>query len=307
MINVEVDDDKVRVSISKINDCRERVILALTPYIGNTIEGDLFDRAAASLGLCFSKKSISVLCVKNMLIPYVREKLTLEKAQVLAKKIAGNMDLVLSGVSVTSMDLTSRSGWGLVRIGDVEVCSRTSKNGSVHNGAYLNVEVLSGPCSSVRYRKFWSKDMINYAKYRMGFSPPTKRDSGKYPYSSEYGLFNLHFMGFFDHTCPAYDGGVDYTKFLCTPYLIAKNKTIIKKRLRNMHREFTCPKGYDASASCSICPVGLNECPAATHSYSYVPGVCPKCKMKSWMDAEDSAYCVNCRISLSLQVVSPNS
>ena len=58
MINAEVDDDKVRVSISKINDCRDRVILALTPYIGNTIEGDLFDRASASLGLCFSKKSI---------------------------------------------------------------------------------------------------------------------------------------------------------------------------------------------------------------------------------------------------------
>lgn len=306
MIDLKLDDDKVKVSISKINDCRNRVVLALTPYIGSALEGSLFDRAAASLGLCLSKRAISVLCVKNMLIPYVREKMTSDSVQVLAKKIAGNMELVLDGVSVTSLDFKSRSGWGLIRIGDIEVCSRTSKSGSVHSGAYLNLEVISGPCSSVRYRKFWPKDMINYSRYRMGFAPPTKKDSGRYPYSSEHGLFNLHFMGLFDHTHPSYDGSPDYTRFLCTPYLVSKNRDVIKKRLRSIHRGFTCPKGYAASASCSVCPVGMDACVAATHSTSYVAGTCPKCKTLSWMDTVDSAYCVNCKMSLSLQVVSPN-
>lgn len=304
--------EEVKISIFKIQDVRKRVSDSLNPFSGNVLADNNFDRATNALAFCIPKSCINLTCAQDLLIKYVRQPLTAKDIKTIATRIAGNFDYVMSGNPIYDNDWRSRSDWGLIQIIGVERAIRTFKDGTTQRGAWLDLDIHSGPASGIRIKKFWSTDMFNFARYRMGFSrpvsSPTSRAVSSYPFLDESYMFGLYFFGYFDHLSVKGDKP-DYTKFFCSDYLVNQNRSLLKKRFRNIHPSdnFTCPLSMPKSLHCHRCPAGADQCEAAVKRKSYISGECKKCNQLEWMDADKSGYCINCAASLSLDLIKSNN
>lgn len=301
MTSRKLKDEKVKVSVSKILNTRKRVTDALYGFCGSILSGDSLSGATSALAFCIPKSCIDFHWVQNQLLTFIRKPLLHHHVDAIASKLAGNLDLILAGELVGDSDWRIRSGWGLIKILNVEKAIRTFKDGNSQRGAWMSLEVMSGPASSFKYKKFWSSDMFNYAKFRIGFSYPG--DGCKYPYAEESNLTNFYFLGMFDHL--SLRDSPDYSDFLCTDYIESKNRELLRKRLRNIHvnADFQCPRGYPRHVNCHKCPAGLNECEAATHATTYVEDDCKHCKRPSWFNPDNMDKCVDCVISSNLKLI----
>ncbi len=308
MSKKDLKHEEVKVSIRQIQDVRKRVFDSLRPFANTTFSGSTLDRATQALAFSVPKSCLSLSCSQDMLVKYSRQPITIKDIKTLACRIAGNLEHVMAGCPIYDNDWRSRSGWGLVQIIGVDKGVRVFKDNTSQRGAWLDLEVHTGPASGNKIRKFWSSDMIGFARYRIGFSrpvsSPTSRAVCSYPFLDESYLFNLYFLGMFDHLALSGDKP-DYTKFMCTPYLENINRELLKKRFRAVHPStgFTCPMGMAKSVQCHRCPSGADQCEAAVKAKSYVSDECKKCKELAWLDPDKSGYCINCCTSLSLDLI----
>lgn len=303
MTTRKMEDEKVKVSFSKIQNTNKRIVDALSPYNGSVLTSDTINSATVSMAFSLPKTCIEFVLAQGMLLKFLRQPITMRDIQGIADRISGNLDELIAGVPVGDSDWRIRSGWGLVRIIEAERATRTFKDGTTQNGAWLELDVITGPACTIKYRKFWSYDMLHYGAYKMGFTK--NGEKSRYPLLDVSHFANLHFLGFFDHL--AIKDRADYTKFLCTDYLQAKNRELMRKRLRAIHRDgkFTCPKGFPLNVNCHRCPVGLDECEAAIHQRTYIELDCPVCKRQAWTDPGKPDKCIECRAAAGLKVVSP--
>lgn len=297
----KLEDEKVKVSIPKIYNTRKRVFDALTPFCGSLLTSDSINTAAYALSFCMPKGCIDFAFSQNTLMRHLRQPMTIKDAELIAAKIAGKIDSIMQGFIVSDLDWRIASGWGVIKILSVDKAIRTFKDGNAQKGAWLDLEVLSGPASAYRYRKFWTTDMINYAKYRIGFSYGDSNN--KYPFMDESTFTNLYFLGFFNHL--SIKDRPDYAEFLCNHYVVAKNRELLRKRYRAIHKnnDFQCPKSYPTSVNCHRCPVGLNECEASTHLYTYQEKECKVCLQIAWVDPLNSEKCIDCTAKIALNLI----
>lgn len=303
MATRKIEDEKVKVSFSKIQNTNKRIVDALSPYNGSILTSDTINSATVSMAFSLPKTCIEFVLAQGMLLKFLRQPITMRDIQGIADRIAGNLDELIAGVPVGDSDWRIRSGWGLVRIIEAERSTRTFKDGTTQNGAWLELDVITGPACTIKYKKFWSYDMLHYGAYKMGFTK--NGEKSRYPLLDVSHFANLHFLGFFDHL--AIKDRADYTKFLCTDYLQSKNRELMRKRLRAIHRDgkFTCPKGFPLNVNCHRCPVGLDECEAAIHQRTYIELECSTCKRQAWTDPGKPDKCIECRAATNLKVVSP--
>ena len=301
MFSRRLSDEKVKVSSSKILNTRKRVVDALTPFCGGILTSDSISSASAALSFCIPKACIDFAFSQDMLLRFLRQPMGVRDVQTIAAKIAGNMPLLMQGVQVKDTDWIIRSDWGLIKILSVEKAVRVFKDGNKQRGIWVDLDVMSGPASSMLYRRFWSSDMCNYAKYRIGFG--RSEDNNKYPYLDESNFTSLYFLGYFDHL--AARDKPDYTEFLCNDYVVSKNREVLRKRYRSIHRneEFRCPREYPVTVNCHRCPAGLDECEAATHLHTYQEKHCDGCNKTSWVDPGKPGKCVDCVINMSLNLI----
>lgn len=308
MSKKDFEHEEVKVSISKIQDIRKRVFDSLSPYAGSMLSGNTFDRATQALAFSVPKSCINLTCSQDMLVKFTRTPITNKDIRTIASRIAGNIDHIMSGSPIYDNDWRSRSDWGLMQIVGVDKAVRTFKDGTSQRGAWLDLDIHTGPASGIRIKKFWSSDMFNYARYRIGFSrpvsSPTSRAVCSYPFIDESYVFGLYFLGYFDHLSLRSDKP-DYTRFLCTDYLENINRSLLKKRFRSIHpsKDFVCPMGMAKHVQCHRCPAGADQCEAAVKRKSYISDECKKCKELSWIDPDKSGYCINCCTSLSLDLI----
>lgn len=297
----KLEDEKVKISIPKIYNTRKRVFDALAPFCGNVLTDTSINTAASALSFCMPKACIDFAFSQDLLMRHLRQPMTLRDAEAAAAKIAGKIDKIMQGVPVSDMDWRTISEWGAIKILGVEKAVRSFKDGTVQKGAWMDLEVLSGPASAYRYRKFWSKDMINYAKYRIGFSYGDTNN--KYPYMDESTFTNLYFLGFFNHLSAK--DRPDYSEFLCNDYIESKNRELLRKRYRAIHRnnDFQCPRSYPVTVNCHRCPAGLGECEAATHLCTYEEKECKVCGHVAWVDPSRPDKCIDCAAKASLNLI----
>jgi hypothetical protein len=297
----KLEDEKVKVSIPKIYNTRKRVFDALAPFCGSVLTSASINSAASALSFCMPKACIDFAFSQDILMRHLRQPMTLKDAELVAAKIAGKIDRIMQGLSVSDLDWRIASDWGVIKILGVEKAVRAFKDGNIQKGAWLDLEVLSGPASAYRYRKFWSTDMINYAKFRIGFSYGD--NNNKYPYMDEATFTNLYFLGFFNHLSTK--DRPDYAEFLCNDYIVSKNRELLRKRYRAIHKNnnFECPKNYPASVNCHRCPIGLSECEAATHLCTYEEKECKVCRQIAWIDPLRPEKCIDCAAKTALNLV----
>lgn len=305
MSKKDLEHEKIKISISKIQNVRQRIIDSLRPFVGSTIPSGDFDRATAALSFCVPKSCIAMSCSQDMLVKYLRQPFTPKDLRTLATRISGNMDFVMQGNPIYDNDWRSRSDWGLIQIVGVEKAKRVFKDGTSQAGAWMDLDIHTGPASGNKIKKFWSNGMISYAKFRMGFSrPSTGAAVCSYPFVDELYMFNLYFLGYFAHL--SVKDKPDYTKFVCTDYLASINRDLLKKRFRSIHaskNDFICPRGLHNSVMCHRCPSGLDECEAAVKRKTYTSAECKKCGELSWFDPDKPDYCINCQTSLNLHLI----
>ena len=308
MSKKDLEHEKIKVSIKKIQDIRSRVSDSLRPFVGSVISSDMFDRATAALSFSVPKSCINITCSQDMLSKFTRQPLLAKDLKLISARIAGNIDFILEGNPIYENEWRSRTDWGLVRIFGVEKAVRTFKDGNSQTGAWLDLDIHSGPASGYRIKKFWSNDMFNYARYRLGFTPPIRSTTSKavssYPFMDEEFVFGLYFLGYFDHLEIKGDKP-EYTKFLCIDYLVNINRKLLRKRLRSLHKEkdFSCPMAIPNSVGCHKCPAGTDKCEAAVRRKSYITGDCKKCGKFSWINPDKPDSCISCGLSLSLHLI----
>ena len=308
MAKKDLEHEKIKVSIRKIQDVRQRVIDCLRPFIGGTITGDMFDRAVAALSFSVPKSCLNITCSQDMLSKFTRQPITSKDVRMMSARIAGNLDFIMQGNPLYDNDWKSRSDWGLMQVFGVEKAVRTFKDGNSQAGAWMDIDIHSGPASGHKIKKFWSNDMFSFARYRLGFSypitSPTSRAVCSYPFLDESYVFGLYFLGYFDHLALRGDRP-EYTKFVCTDYLVEANRKLLRKRLRAIHNDgdFKCPMNMPSSTHCHKCPAGVDRCEAAVKRKSYISGDCKKCGKLSWIDPDKPDSCIICVYSLSLHVI----
>lgn len=305
MSKKDLEHEKIKVSISKIQNVKQRIINSLRPFVGSVISGNDFDRATAALSFSVPKSCIAMNCSQDMLVKYLRQPFMPKDLRILATRISGNIDFIMQGNPIYDNDWRSRSDWGLMQIVGVEKAKRVFKDGTSQIGSWLDLDIHTGPASGNRIKKFWSGDMFNYAKFRIGFSHPSSGSGTcSYPFIDEQYVFNLYFLGYFDHL--NLRDKPDYSKFACTDYLVSINRSLLRKRFRALHSDknnFKCVRGLHSSVMCHRCPSGLDECEAAVKRKTYTSDECKKCGKLSWFDPDKADYCITCQTSLSLHLI----
>ena len=172
----KLEDEKVKISFSKIQNTHKRIVDALRPYCGSTLTSDSINSATVSMAFSLPKTCIEFVIAQNMLLKFLRQPMTERDVIGIADRVSGNLDALMSGIPVGESDWRIRSGWGLVRILEAERATRAFRDGSIQNGAWVDLHVITGPACTYRYKKFWSSDMLHYGAYKMGFTRNNEKD-----------------------------------------------------------------------------------------------------------------------------------
>ena len=127
----KLEDEKVKVSIPKIYNTRKRVFDALAPFCGSVLTSASINSAASALSFCMPKACIDFAFSQDILMRHLRQPMTLKDAELVAAKVAGKIDRIMQGLSVSDLDWRITSDWGVIKILGVEKAVRAFKDGNV--------------------------------------------------------------------------------------------------------------------------------------------------------------------------------
>jgi hypothetical protein len=199
--------------------------------------------------ICSAMPGVSAQAVWDSVHHIAGNLLTEQQLITLAWRLAGNTDRLRDGIAVPPWTVQHAPEWMPAQI----MLWRTAEDKWFRDEFVL--QVLAGtacPCVTV---KRWSRRSCYYIASQLGYS----RRRGKRPVGFVSELVRLRLWL---HVTPAEcrDGLVGFDDVTCTTGLMTWNRQIIKKRFRE---EWNCPHGY--THRCFQCPVGYDQCPAATH------------------------------------------
>ncbi len=167
-------------------------------------------------------------------------------------RLSGNIELLRAGTPVPVWHMQQAKEWMPVHIQAYEedIDSRKAPGGN------FRMRVLAGTACPTRITKFWTRRFCKYIAVKMmGYT----RRSAKSPLSHITELVSLRLWVQIDpELCRLGEPGFDDVGM--TSGLENWNRGVIRKRYR---RDWRCP--YEFDHRCHRCPVGYDQCPAATH------------------------------------------
>ena len=201
-------------------------------------------------------------------------------------RLLGNLDQLRQGTPVYPWSSQTRPEWVPVQVLYIE--RQVSHKGSP--GGDFGLQVLTGtPCPLV-IRKFWTRKFASVLSRRLGFSKPWHA----YPFRDIMELVNLRFQALLMPELS--DKGPGFEEVQVTKVQITWNRKYL--RLRHRPKDiFKCPKDYPLSQPCWSCHIGLDKCPAAVHSRTFVQRSCPHCNEEdAWYDPAhpERNLCIDC-------------
>lgn len=246
---------KRRYNLYSIFKQRSKLFLALKPYIGASLAGQVFRDVYDDMALALPKKISRDAFFESSRVLAGTE-LTREQAIEFAGRIAGNIPTLIAGLPVFVWTKQIANEWVPVQILHVYPDKRGNRP-----GFSVTCRVLAGsPCPMV-FNQFLSKGSCSAIAYIVGFSK-------NMPYSTALHFANLRLLVELDaarSTDVPHFHQVD-----CSPSMRTYNKQIIAVRTRAL----PCPRNF--SHPCEHCELGYADCQAAIFPVRLEHKMCPR-------------------------------
>lgn len=253
---------KKRFNLTRVFKQREKLFLALKPYIDANITGqvfrDLFDDAYEAL-----PDTVSHDAFFESTRALVGHKLTRRGAAEFAWRIAGNIDELIAARPVFPWTRQIRDEWVPVQVIRVDAAHRNNRTGYV-----FHCRALAGSSCAMVFEQFLSKASCAAIAHVAGFSRTM-------PYSNAFHFANLRLWVAVEAARSA--EMPQFQQVDCTSAMKAHNKKLISIRTRAV----PCPRNF--SHPCEHCELGYADCPAAIFPLRLEKKFCPCCE-------EDNVY-----------------
>jgi len=243
-----------RYSLSRIFALRERLANdVLSEFCGFAPEGRHFEELVDLL--CEAIPRVDRLVMWDSVRSIAGCTLREENLRNMCWRIAGNVELLRTGVAVPPWHLQQEAEWAPVQV----LAWEPARSARGRRGGRFTMRILAGTACPMRVRTFWTVGFCRFIARRAGY---TARRHGL-PFAHPSELVNLRIWVQIepDRCRPGVPG---FQEVGCTSSLRKWNRQIIKMRFR---RDWACPHNY--THYCYQCPVGYMECPAATHAETH--------------------------------------
>lgn len=277
---------KKRLSISRIFKQRDKLFLTIRPYIEIKLVADTFQDFVTDLYRVLPNHvSHDALFESCRLL--AGEKLNRKTAAEFAWLLAGNIDLLISGVPVARWTRQISDEWVPVQVVRVDPAKRRAKSGYV-----FQCRALAGSYCPHVFDQFLSRGSCAAISRIVGFSKSR-------PYTTAAHFTNLRFWAFIEaHRSTE---GLHFQQVDCAPAMLSRNRKIIGLRTRAI----PCPRAFEHP--CEFCVLGVDSCLGSIFQKQLELLPCDKCGTDSYFDVTRSSdMCLACWQSRQAKQIAGN-
>lgn len=265
---------KRQFNITRIFKQRDKLFLALRPYIDATISGQVFTDLVEDIFAALPD-NVSHDAVFETSRSLAGAELAKKTAAEFAWRLAGNIPLLLRGKPVVRWTVQVSDEWVPVQVIRVEVAHKHYRSGYV-----FQCRALAGtPCPLV-FEQFLSRGSCAGIARTVGFNSTM-------PYTN-----GLHFTNLRMWVGVEAARSADMPQFQqvdCSPAMREYNKKILAIRTRAQ----PCPRNF--SHLCEQCELGYNECVAAIFPKRLEKRLCENCGETGYFDPTSNfKHCMAC-------------
>ena len=201
--------------------------------------------------------------------------------QVFAWRVAGTVNQMRDGYIPVPWTSPGIKEWVPVQVLRVDPAA-TRNNEHRYR---LQLRILAGTAAPLIFDKVCTTAWTSFFSRNAGFT----NYKGVRPYSSVYQLSGFRFNALLDPALSRFELPA-FKDLKVNASALQHNVALINMRYRN---NFRCPK--DLTFDCHNCAIGCQECPAATHLYTFRKLYCMQCSKQAWCDPEVSEQlCISC-------------
>lgn len=288
----EVSELKKTFEIYETKSRVTKLKQVFTPYSGSSLNKEQLKELLKKT-LEVLPQDLSTVKIQDSMAHLFGRPLTEQVLSETAWRLAGNIDMLRRGETVTQDVATRKKGWCSVQVTYCRPYLRNAKSReNRQRGCILTCFILSGHASGISIDKFMSLKHLRYMAVDLGFTPPFKN----MPFKDEREMFGMRFGALCSPEL-ARDNKPSFKEVCVSSSMQKWNKDIIKRRNRE---KFNCPLNAPIDKlPCFRCWKGTESCLAAVHVKDFVGDFCEYCGKESLFDPMSLGYasdkCVNCQ------------
>jgi hypothetical protein len=277
---------KKRLSLSRIFKQRDKLFQTIRPYIELKLVAGTFQDFVADvyrvLPTHASRDAVFESC-RHL----AGDVLVKKTAAEFAWRLAGNVDLLISGVPVIRWTRQIADEWLPVQVVRIDPATRRTKSGYV-----FQCRALAGSYCPDVFEQFLSRGSCAAISRIIGFSRSR-------PYTNALYFTHLRFWAFIEASRSV--DGLHFQQVDCAPAMLARNRRIISLRTRSA----PCPRAFEHP--CELCVLGADSCQASIFQKQLELLQCGSCNTESYFDLTRSAdMCLACWQSRQAKQIAGN-
>lgn len=265
---------KKRFNISQVFKQREKLFLALKPYIDANISGQVFKDVVEDI-YAVLPDSISHDALFESTRCLVGGNLTRKVAAEFAWRLAGNIALLNDGQPVIPWTVQVRDEWLPIQIIRVSPAHRNYRPGYT-----FQCRAMAGSSCPMIFDQFLSRASCAGIAHTVGFNRSM-------PYTNGLHFTNLRMWVWVEAA-----RSTDMPQFQqvdCSSAMLAHNRKLIAIRTRAQ----LCPRNF--SHLCEHCEIGYDECSAAIFPKHLEKKLCENCnEIRHFDPSRQDKFCMAC-------------
>lgn len=203
-------------------------------------------------------------------------------------RLAGNIDMLISGNPVLPWTKQSENEWVPVQVTHVYAATRGRRSG--YN---FKCRVLAGSSCAIEFDQFISKGSCAAIAYSVGFSHAM-------PFTNALYFANLRMLVEID--AEKSEETPQFQHVTCTASMRKWNKAILAIRTRTA----LCPQ--DFTHQCEQCVFGYADCPASVFPIGLEQRMCASCSKEQFFSpARSVELCLSCLATAAIKQAVSNS
>lgn len=282
------------LSIRQIYKVRQKIVDRLQdPFEGKILEGDDIFRFAEALAKALGSR-VDVTTVYRSVLPMLRQKITIPALELLAHRLAGNIDRLINMRPVLPWDghpdpITARA----------EIMGMKLTNNKRGDVLYLyTVQLHTDHVAGLVTTKGYKRGYLGAVAVDLGFS---RRPSGSYLFEHPRQLVGFHALAVVEGV-PDPFGKPVIRRLESNPSLRTWNRRLTNLRLSKNDRDAVYPCPHQLKHPCHDCPVGYlpseagdPQCDLAVQPTAYRWDRCSACGENAFFNGEESLQlCLKC-------------
>lgn len=265
---------KRQFNITRVFKQRDKLFLALKPYIGATIAGPVFKDVVDDVYNALPD-TVSHDAVFESVRGLVGSLLERKAAAEFAWRLAGNLSLLTAGQPVVPWTVQIKDEWIPVQILRVDQSQRNYRPGYL-----FQCRVLAGSSCPMIFEQFLSRGSCAGISRTVGFNRTM-------PYTNGLHFTNLRMWVGVEAARSA--ESPQFQQVDCSSAMLAHNKKLLEIRTRAQ----PCPRNFQHM--CEHCDIGYDECIAAIFPKRLEKKLCENCNEVRYFDpSRNTQHCMVC-------------